>query len=327
MAGLVDTAMTSGAQKLPEAGTAATASATGYDASMRSINAPTDTVAGQLNSILSKGSSYLDRAQAGAMEKANARGLANSSIAAGAGEAAAIDAALPIAKADADAYNLMSRDNQTADNNAMQFTAGERNKASQVNAIQANDMAQIGMKADAEKGLISARTAGSKELQEQKSTLDQQADIAKGRIEEGLIGKREEAEGRLAVQKGGIEEGLIGKRTEAESRLQSEKEASDKRVLSVKNDMDVALQNLRGTQANDLAATEATYRTLIQGSASAASAFSDASKTIAQINQNPDMGPDAKAAAVDKQIQMLKASLAVSGAAANVDFTDLLEFH
>lgn len=62
-------------------------------------------VSGQLNQLLNGDSPYLQRARARATELANSRGLMNSSIAASAGEAAAIDAAMPIAQADA-AANL-----------------------------------------------------------------------------------------------------------------------------------------------------------------------------------------------------------------------------
>lgn len=58
-------------------------------------------VSGRLHGLLQSDSPYIDRARTRARQYANRRGLMNSSIAAGAGEAAAIDAALPIAQADA----------------------------------------------------------------------------------------------------------------------------------------------------------------------------------------------------------------------------------
>lgn len=69
-----------------------------------SIDANTETVAGQMDTLLSAGSPYITRARTSAAQYANRRGLLNSSIAAGAGEAAAIDAALPIASQDAATY-------------------------------------------------------------------------------------------------------------------------------------------------------------------------------------------------------------------------------
>ena len=58
-------------------------------------------VSGRLNTLLDAESPYIQRARTRAKQFANRRGLLSSSIAAGAGEAAAIDAALPIAQADA----------------------------------------------------------------------------------------------------------------------------------------------------------------------------------------------------------------------------------
>lgn len=58
----------------------------------------------QLMKLLSADSPYITRARSRAAEYSNARGLLNSSIGAGAGEAAAIDAALPIAQGDAMAH-------------------------------------------------------------------------------------------------------------------------------------------------------------------------------------------------------------------------------
>ena len=59
-------------------------------------------VSGRLTTLLDSKSPYLDRARYRGRQAANRRGLANSSIAAGAAETAAIDAALPIATGDAE---------------------------------------------------------------------------------------------------------------------------------------------------------------------------------------------------------------------------------
>jgi hypothetical protein len=73
-------------------------------------------VSGQLDKLLSKDSDYLNLARTKAMQTAASRGLLNSSIAAGAGESAAIDAARPIAEGDASAYFTSQRDNAAAQN-------------------------------------------------------------------------------------------------------------------------------------------------------------------------------------------------------------------
>ena len=91
------------------------ADATGYDAAK--MNATTydptkatannwnvnsdQTVAGQVNGLISQNSPLLQQTQTKALEQANQRGLLNSSMAVGAAQSALYSAALPIAQADA----------------------------------------------------------------------------------------------------------------------------------------------------------------------------------------------------------------------------------
>lgn len=64
----------------------------------------------RLNSLLAADSPYIQMARTRAAQTANSRGLLNSSIAAGAGEAAAIERAAPLAQSDAEQTNLFERD-------------------------------------------------------------------------------------------------------------------------------------------------------------------------------------------------------------------------
>lgn len=102
-------------------------------------------VASQLTSILKQDSPYIQLARTRAAQESNARGLLNSSMAAGAGEAAAIDRALPIAQSDAgtfaeagkynaEAKNLFSRD---ANNFMREGALGKLNAT--------NDMERLGV--------------------------------------------------------------------------------------------------------------------------------------------------------------------------------------
>src|SRR5690554_3502530 len=63
-----------------------------------------ETVQGQLDQILKSGSPLLENARARSMEFAASRGLQNSTLAAGAGERALIETALPIAQQDAQTH-------------------------------------------------------------------------------------------------------------------------------------------------------------------------------------------------------------------------------
>ena len=69
------------------------------------------TVAGQMRGLLAENSPYLQVARTGALQTAAGRGLLNSSIAAGAGEEAAIKQALPIAQQDAQTYADIGKQN------------------------------------------------------------------------------------------------------------------------------------------------------------------------------------------------------------------------
>ncbi len=91
-------------------------------------------VSSQLNKLLAGDSPYLQQARSKAMQTANGRGLVNSSMAAGWGESAAIDSALPIANADAGAYTAASRDNQAAQNSVSMANAQAANQAAQASA-------------------------------------------------------------------------------------------------------------------------------------------------------------------------------------------------
>lgn len=99
-----------------------------YAPTTRSVNAPTDTVQGQVDSILAKDSPLMQRARTLATQQMAQRGLVNSSMAAGAGTAAMIDRATPIAQQDANTFNQVAQDNMNALNQSGQFNAGEINR-------------------------------------------------------------------------------------------------------------------------------------------------------------------------------------------------------
>ena len=136
-----------------------TVGAAGYDPSLRTVD-PNQTVSGQLNKVLASDSPLVTQARQQTVEQANARGLQNSSMAVGAGESAAIGAALPIASADANVYGQVAQQNVEAQNTASQFGAGAVNRAGEVSAGAVNTAQQIKEQQAAQTGLIAAQTAG-----------------------------------------------------------------------------------------------------------------------------------------------------------------------
>ena len=78
-------------------------------------------VSNQLNNLMNQEGAYLSNARRRGLEQANRRGMLNSSIAAGSAERAGIEAAMPIASADAAAYGTAQTQNMEALNqNLMQ---------------------------------------------------------------------------------------------------------------------------------------------------------------------------------------------------------------
>lgn len=220
-----------------DTGKVALGGTTGYDATTRTVD-PDQTVAGQLDKVLAKDSPLITKARAGSADQANSRGLINSSIAAGAGESAAIGAALPIAQQDAQTYGTAASDNMKAKNSASEFTAGAANTTSAANAAAVN-----------------------------------------------------------AAQ-----------------------------TVKLHGEIDTGLQQLRGTQATDLANIEANYKSLMQANSSAASLFNESMQQIGTILRDPSTSAEQKASAVSSINALLASSLAVAGGISNLDLGGLLDF-
>lgn len=94
-----------------------------YNPVMGQVDA-NQTVQGQLGDILKRGNPLLEAARARAMQQANARGLQNTSMAAQAGEEAMVSAAMPIAQADAAAYQKQALVNQDITNQFLSMKEG-----------------------------------------------------------------------------------------------------------------------------------------------------------------------------------------------------------
>jgi hypothetical protein len=91
-------------------------------------------VQNRMTGLLGENSKYLQLARNNAMMQANSRGLLNSSIAAGAGENAAIQNALPIAQQDAKTYADMNINNVNQQNEMARLNANNQLDASKSNS-------------------------------------------------------------------------------------------------------------------------------------------------------------------------------------------------
>jgi len=139
--GLIDSVLNqNGVASMPSAPKMATGKASTWDAKIRQVN-DNDLTSTNLNKLLDSNSGYMKRAGTRGTQYANSRGLVNSSMGAEAAQAAAIDAAAPIANADASTYFTQGTRNQDAENSSRSenarmgtevsmFNAGETNKGS-----------------------------------------------------------------------------------------------------------------------------------------------------------------------------------------------------
>lgn len=108
--------------------TATNANATTYDAATHNANGG-GYVQERMNSLLDENSDYIQLNRNQALQSMNGRGLLNSSMAAGAGQMAAIQSALPIAQQDAQTFNQVGM-----------FNVGQTNAASADNAAAKNQI-------------------------------------------------------------------------------------------------------------------------------------------------------------------------------------------
>jgi hypothetical protein len=103
----------------------------------------------------------MQRARTIAKQGMAQRGLVNSSMSQGAGVAAMIDRATPIASQDANAYNQTASENMSAVNTAGQFNAGETNKF----GLQRNDQTFTAGENAAQRSFTSGENAADRAAQ------------------------------------------------------------------------------------------------------------------------------------------------------------------
>ena len=99
-----------------------------YTPQLSTVDPTKETTAGQLQSIIAQDSPLMEQARAQAKQGMAQRGLINSSMSQGAGVAAMLERATPIAAADAGIYGTRALANQNATNTGGQFNAAQQNQ-------------------------------------------------------------------------------------------------------------------------------------------------------------------------------------------------------
>jgi len=122
---------------------------------------PNATVAGQIKGLIDAGSPLLQQAETAAAQKANQRGLINSSQAITAGQAAVYQAALPIAQQDAQTYDKAATNTTNAENQAELQNSQLGTQTSQFNSGQDNAAFAKAADASNQQALQNLQTQGN----------------------------------------------------------------------------------------------------------------------------------------------------------------------
>lgn len=317
--------------------------AQGYDANQAGltswdVNDP-QTVAGQFNGLIAQNSPLIKQARTSALQSANQKGLINSTMAVGAGEQAAYNAALPIAQADAatfanaakynadasnanaqfntnakntaaqftaTALNTAASQNQQAENTANQYNANAQNSASQFNATAANQASQTNAAADNSASQFNSQN----ELQNNQFNTQQQ-----NAVNEANSQREQQASTTNAAA------------TNAQIQ-QSVDNAFKAKIASSDNQTKMELAKLQSSTQLDIANVEASYKQLMQSTQSASDLYQQTMKNISDIMSNPDLDANAVTAAVNRQLGTLKNGMAIIDAMNNSasGIADLIDF-
>jgi hypothetical protein len=262
------------------------------------------TVAGNIDDIVAADSPIMQRAATRADQQMNKRGLINSSMAVGAGQAAVMDAALPIAQQDAQTRAQSGSFNATSANRASEFGAAATNQANLANQAATNRASEFGAAASnqaalanqdatnraAEYGANAANT-----LQAQSNTIRQQAAQLNA-----------DAANKLLAQD-----------------LDNKFKAS---VATADIASKVQLQQLADTTKIDLANIQATYQQMISSNEQAGALYGKVMQNITDIVNNPDILAADKTTAIENQKTMLKTGMEVVSAVSGLNLGSILTF-
>lgn len=221
---------------------------------------PNQTVQSQVKDIIATNSPLMQQAETRALQKANTRGLLNSSLAVGAGQAAVLDAATPIATADA-ATNARSAE----------FNAGAKQQIGLSNQVSKNTSDQF-------------NASSTNQTNSQNSQL--QTNVA----------------------------------------LNNAAQNTDLAKFNANASNDLVKLGMDQQSKGEMANIEASYKVLMQSSASASDLYKQMVLNASNIMSNKDMDAATKSTAIKNQIALLNNGLGVIGQIGNLNLGNLLNF-
>lgn len=189
----------------PAAGTPTTGTSTagtGFPSPvLRDLDEAKDTVAGRLSKLMDVNNPIIAQARANAIKSANDRGMANSSMASGAAEEAAVASMLPVAQQDAQTSFTQGRANQDTSNqfSLTDATFGHQNEMQDKDIASNQKIAETGANAQvASAGIHAGATvsaaqigaAASERMQQASIAAQKDAQVLDGQIRGGLLDKQ-----------------------------------------------------------------------------------------------------------------------------------------
>lgn len=283
---------------------------------------PNQTVQGQVKSIIAEDSPLMQQAATRANQQVNARGLINSSIGVGAGQAALYDAAMPMATQDAsieanaskfnaEASQQTAMANQNASNSALQFNAAANQDGShfaQTNALDRYKTDQATTMERARLDQSGSQFAQTNALDRYKT--DQTAGLERERLSQTVGMDRYKADQTAALER---------------ERLKQTTDL-DRYRFDVSQSNEFAKMGIENTTRMELANIEAGYKTLMQTSSGASDLYKQMIVTVSNISASKDMDEGAKRQAIENQVVMLNNGLAMMGQISNLNLSDFLTF-
>lgn len=207
----------------------------------------------------------------------------------------------------------------------------------QINLMFENDKAMLDAKLSYETSLRSAMDVYDKGIITAQGAEQLNQIAARAAVETQLLNSQLDTQKFLADKQRTLEAELqSGRITSTETMARQQREldfdlnearlAAQQTLADNSNALQERLQATQGTQALDLANVEAQYKTLMQSSDSAVRHFMQISGDITRIMTDPEIELTSKQQLIDQEIKLLQDGLEIIGAAAGVDFNELLDY-
>lgn len=320
----------------PSAYTAPTTAATAASYTSRDATAQTyqakpwevsgnQTVAEQIRQITSSGSPLMQGAETAGIAAANKRGLANSSIAVGEAQNSVLRTALPIAQQDASTYAQAGQFNANAQNQANAQNAQLGTNVSLSNAQQANQASAANVAALNAASQFNANAANVAALSAVDSALRKTlADISSSTT---LAAADKQSQTQIAIAEAQNKTNVaISNGDNATKQVLSNLDANTRLNLAqIDANTKIGVANLDAKTRTDLAKLDNENRQLLQTNINAAEMYRQYSVSLANIQNNTNMDAAAKDAAIQTQLNSLKAGLQAIGEVSKLDLSKYFE--